>query len=155
MAPNVNNSNEIMAEVMPDIPAGFQDIKTNEKADESFRVYTSTDSPSRVVDHYTDMRRFQTVDFYKKMENKYDFSNGKYRRKMTILEAFAELENYVDASDPDLDLPNLLHLLQTAEGMKFREINGSLSLSALMSWNIFTNTIFLLSLNRHQTRRSP
>ncbi len=45
-----------------------------------------------------------------------DFSNGKYRRLMTIEEAFAELENYVDASDPDLDLPNLLHLLQTAEG---------------------------------------
>jgi len=37
---------------------------------------------------------------------------------MTIEEAFAELENYVDASDPDLDLPNLLHLLQTAEGIR-------------------------------------
>lgn len=118
MAPNPNNNSEIMAEVMPEIPMEFQNIKTNDKTDESFRVYTSTDSPSRVVEHYTDMRRFQTVDFYARMEKKYDFSNGNYRRKMTILEAFSELENYVDASDPDLDLPNLLHLLQTAEGIR-------------------------------------
>ncbi len=118
MPPNVDSKSNLVAEVMPAIPDQFQNIKTNDKADESFRVYTSTDSPSRVVEHYTDMRRFQTVDFYKKMEKKYDFSNGSYRRKMTILEAFSELESYVDASDPDLDLPNLLHLLQTAEGIR-------------------------------------
>jgi len=98
------------------IPGAYNSIKTNDKADEAFRVYDVNDSPARVVEHYRDMRRFQTLDFYKKMENKYDFSNGKYRRLMTVEEAFAELENYVDASDPDLDLPNLLHLLQTAEG---------------------------------------
>ena len=101
---------------MPGIPCTFNSIKTNEKDDEDFRIYDVTESPVRVVEHYRDMRRFQTVEFYKKMENKYDFSNGKFRRLMTIEEAFAELEHYVDASDPDLDLPNLLHLLQTAEG---------------------------------------
>jgi hypothetical protein len=31
-------------------------------------------------------------------------SDGKYRKLMTIEEAFVELENYIDASDPDLDL---------------------------------------------------
>lgn len=93
-------------------------IKTNDKADEAFRVYDVRDSPARVVEHYRDMRRFQTLEFYEKMERKYDFSNGNYRRLMTIEEAFLELENYVDASDPDLDLPNLLHLLQTAEGIR-------------------------------------
>lgn len=96
----------------------YSDIKTNDKADESFRVYDVQDSPARVVEHYRDMRRFQTLAFYEKMEEKYDFSNGNYRRLMTIEEAFAELENYVDASDPDLDLPNLIHLLQTAEGIR-------------------------------------
>mmetsp|Transcript_104 Transcript_104/g.120 ORF Transcript_104/g.120 Transcript_104/m.120 type:complete len:309 (+) Transcript_104:114-1040(+) len=100
------------------IPGNYSNIKTNDKADEAFRVYDVQDSPSRVVEHYRDMRRFQTVAFYEKMEKKYDFSNGNYRRLMTIEEAFAELENYVDASDPDLDLPNLLHLLQTAEGIR-------------------------------------
>lgn len=116
MPPN-EDSNK-MAETLPAIPLAFQEIKTNDKTDEAFRVYISTDSPPRVVEHYTDMRKFQTVAFYKRMESKYDFSNGNYRRKMTIMEAFKELENYVDASDPDLDLPNLLHLLQTAEGIR-------------------------------------
>lgn len=100
------------------IPGNYSDIKTNEKADEAFRVYDVLDSPLRVVEHYRDMRQFQTLAFYEKMEKKYDFSNGNYRRLMTIEEAFAELENYVDASDPDLDLPNLIHLLQTAEGIR-------------------------------------
>lgn len=103
---------------IPLIPDTYSAIKTNEKNDEEFRVYDSKESPGRVVEHYRDMRRFQTLRFYEKMEKKYDFSNGNYRRLMTIEEAFAELENYVDASDPDLDLPNLLHLLQTAEGIK-------------------------------------
>jgi len=37
---------------------------------------------------------------------------------MTIEEAFEELDKYIDASDPDLDLPNLFHLLQTAQGIR-------------------------------------
>lgn len=111
-APTILDSN------IPTIPGTYSAIKTNEKADEEFRVYDSKESPVRVVEHYRDMRRFQTLRFYEKMEKKYDFSNGNYRRLMTIEEAFAELENYVDASDPDLDLPNLLHLLQTAEGIR-------------------------------------
>jgi len=104
--------------IRPDVPKSFDDIKTNNKEDEAFRVYKAEESPQRVVDHYKDMRQFQTVEFYKRMEKKYDFSDGKYRRLMTIEEAFEELENYIDASDPDLDLPNLLHLLQTAEGIR-------------------------------------
>lgn len=100
------------------IPLSHNTIKTNDKADAQFRVYDTSDSPARVVEHYRDMRRFQTLDFYNRMEKKYDFSNGTYRRLMTIEEAFTELESYVDASDPDLDLPNLLHLLQTAEGIR-------------------------------------
>jgi inositol oxygenase len=102
----------------PDMYGDFSDIKTNAKENEAYRIYDVLDSPARVVDHYRDMRINHTVDFYKKMEKKYDFSNGAYRRIMTIEEAFKELENYVDSSDPDLDLPNLLHLLQTAEGIR-------------------------------------
>lgn len=111
-------SSETIKPGRPEVPQTFDNIKTNEKADEDFRVYSSESTPTRVVDHYRDMRTYQTVAFYKKMEQKYDFSNGKYRRLMTIEEAFQELENYIDASDPDLDLPNLLHLLQTAEGIR-------------------------------------
>ena len=54
---NVDSTTGLIAETIPAIPVEFQTIKTNEKSDESFRVYTSTDSPSRVVDHYNDMRK--------------------------------------------------------------------------------------------------
>ena len=38
--------------------------------------------------------------------------------KMTIWEAFEALKGYIDSSDPDCDLPNLEHMLQTAEGIR-------------------------------------
>jgi len=80
----------------PDIPINYQGIKTaGDKADGEFRVYDEDTSPSRVIQHYKDMRIHHTVDFYRRMEEKYSFANGKYRRMMTIDEAFAELEHYV------------------------------------------------------------
>lgn len=38
------------------------------------------------------MRVNQTVEFYRRMEQKYSFENGNYRGKMTIREAFKALE---------------------------------------------------------------
>ena len=110
--------NSLTEEARPDVPTNFEAIKTNDKADEEFRVYNQETTPQRVVDHYRDMRTNHTVAFYQKMLKKYDFSNGNYRKLMTIEEAFDELESYIDSSDPDLDLPNKLHLLQTAEGIR-------------------------------------
>lgn len=102
----------------PVVPIDYEAIKTNDKEDEKFRVYTADeDTPARVIEHYRDMRTNHTVEFYKRMEQKYSFDNGG-RRMMTIEQAFAELEDYIDASDPDLDLPNMLHLMQTAEGIR-------------------------------------
>lgn len=70
-------------------------IKTNDKADAKFRVYDEETSLPRVVQHYKDMRKNHTVDFYRRMEQKYSFENGTCRRMMTIEEAFDELEHYV------------------------------------------------------------
>lgn len=81
--------------ILSDIPRNYDNIKKNDKADDDFRIYSEEASEKRVVDHYRDMRKFQTVNFYQKMEQKYSFENGKYRRMMTIEEAFAELEHYV------------------------------------------------------------
>jgi inositol oxygenase len=85
-----------------------------------YRVYSAdaTTTPSRVIQHYRDMRTGQTLDFYHRMEQKYSFADGQYRAKMTIAEALEQLEDYVDASDPDMELPNKLHLLQTAQGIR-------------------------------------
>jgi hypothetical protein len=79
----------------PGITDNFSTIKTNDKADEDFRNYYEGTSLKRVVEHYRDMRRFQTVDFYRRMEQKCSFENGNFRRRMTIEEAFTELEDYV------------------------------------------------------------
>ena len=51
-----------------DIPRNYDNIKTNDKADDDFRIYSEEASEKRVVDHYRDMRKFQTVNFYQKME---------------------------------------------------------------------------------------
>jgi hypothetical protein len=83
------------ADLRPEVSKDFQDIKTNDKPDEDFRIYSEETSEPRVVEHYRDMRRFQTIGFYRKMEDKYSFQAGKYRMLMTIEEAFAELEHYV------------------------------------------------------------
>jgi len=96
----------------------FDAIKTNDKADDNFRVCSDETSPARVAQHHKDMRMHHAVDFHRRMEEKHSFENEKFRREMTIDEAFAELECHVDASDPDLELPNKLHLLQTAEGIR-------------------------------------
>ena len=37
---------------------------------------------------------------------------------VTVAECFEKLKGYVDSSDPDITLPNLEHMLQTAEAMR-------------------------------------
>jgi len=72
----------------------------------------------RVRGHYKAMRTNQTVNFVDKMLNKYKFDPSAPRSVMTVRDAFKVLENYVDSSDPDITLPNLVHMLQTAEGIR-------------------------------------
>lgn len=60
--------------------------------------------------------RNQTVDFVERMHKKYTFETP--RATMTIREAFTVLETYVDSSDPDISLPNMVHMLQSAEGIR-------------------------------------
>jgi hypothetical protein len=84
-----------MADPRPDISTSHENIKTSVKKDDEFRIYDESTSEQRVVDHYRDMRTFHTVDFYRRMEQKYSFENGNYRRLMTIEDAFDELESYV------------------------------------------------------------
>ena len=69
-----------------------------------------------VEKHYRLMRTNQCVSFNEKMVEKYSFAHP--RARMTIKEACKRLEGYVDSSDPDVDLPNILHMFQTAEGIR-------------------------------------
>lgn len=90
------------------------------KAKEDFRNYNDSENQSMgvVLNHYREMRKNQTVAFVKKMHEKYSFAPGKHRAEMTIREVFKVLETYVDSSDPDVSLPNMIHMFQTAEGIR-------------------------------------
>jgi len=83
----------------------------------AFRNYNNAANASqaRVQNHYRNMRSNQTLGFLKKMEEKY-YSFDKC--EMSVWEAFDCLGGYVDASDPDTENPNLLHMLQTAEAIR-------------------------------------
>jgi inositol oxygenase len=70
------------------------------KPKEDFRNYKDSFRHESVENHYRAMRTNQTMDFVQKMEKKYNFEQP--RARMTIREAFAVLENYVDSSDPDV-----------------------------------------------------
>jgi inositol oxygenase len=86
------------------------------KPKETFRVY-GTDGPreDKVNRHYRLMRTHQTYEFVERMEEKYlKFDKA----EMTVWEAFEKLNDFVDASDPDTDNPNLEHMLQTAEAIR-------------------------------------
>ena len=79
-----------------------------------FRDYDSADLLPAVRDNYRKMRANQTFEYARRMREKY----LTYSRPFTIWEAIEALDDFVDLSDPDIDLPNLQHLLQTAEGIR-------------------------------------
>lgn len=68
----------------------------------------------RVKQNYRDARSKQTLGHVQRMREKY----GKLTHLMSVWEAIGLLNSFVDLSDPDMDLPNLIHLYQTAEGIR-------------------------------------
>uniref|UniRef100_A0ABD2XNJ3 Inositol oxygenase n=1 Tax=Trichogramma kaykai TaxID=54128 RepID=A0ABD2XNJ3_9HYME len=90
----------------------------NGKLESQFRDYTEdSDDPikERVRKTYLNMHTHQTVDFVKsRMEKWLKFD----KCKMTVKEALIKLNELVDESDPDSDLPNIVHAFQTAEKIR-------------------------------------
>ena len=100
-------------------PPAAKKLDNQCKETKDFRDYDAEHERKETVErHYRDMRTHQTVAFVKKMHAKYDFSEGEERCRMTVQECFRVLENYVDSSDPDVGLPNIVHMLQTAEAIR-------------------------------------
>jgi len=85
-----------------------------QKAKEDYRNY---DNPARdtVREFYRLNHRHQTYDFV--LQKKEEFL-GFNHPKMTVLEAMDYLNKLVDDSDPDIDLSQKEHLLQTAEAIR-------------------------------------
>ncbi|XP_044762687.1 inositol oxygenase [Coccinella septempunctata] len=83
-----------------------------------FRDYTEDkDDPlkERVKQTYKLMHTHQTVDFVNEKTQKWCQFN---HFKATIKEALLRLNDLVDESDPDVDIPNIVHAFQTAERIR-------------------------------------
>src|SRR5690606_4545521 len=63
---------------------------------------------------YKKMRERQTYDYVRQMKNKY----LTYDKPMNLWDAMEKLDALIDVSDPDLDLPNVQHLVQSAEAIR-------------------------------------
>jgi len=81
---------------------------------EDFRRYDDA-APSGVKEFYRQNHTFQTRDFV--LEKKREYL-AKQKRKMGIWEALDYLNTLVDDSDPDTDLSQIQHNLQTSEAIR-------------------------------------
>ncbi|XP_023527685.1 inositol oxygenase 1-like [Cucurbita pepo subsp. pepo] len=81
-----------------------------------FRDYDAETERQEGVENFYKLNHMnQTYDFVKKMRKEYGQLN---RVEMSIWECCELLNDVVDESDPDLDEPQIEHLLQTAEAIR-------------------------------------
>lgn len=78
-----------------------------------YREYNS--APQAVKDNYYKMRTKQTYDYNLKVR---DLVNGHAWKQYKIWDIIDKLHEFIDVSDPDVNLPNIHHLFQTAEGIR-------------------------------------
>lgn len=84
------------------------------KARDDYRNY-GEGTRAGVRDFYQLNHRLQTFEFVQQQREKW---LGLDKREMTVLEAFDFLNTLVDDSDPDIELDQLQHLLQTSEAIR-------------------------------------
>ena len=93
-----------------------------QKMKEQFRNFDEdNETNSTQLDHvketYRLMHTHQTHDFVVSQHEKW----GKLEKaEMNIMDALEYLNNVVDESDPDVDVPNIFHAYQTAERIRER-----------------------------------
>src|SRR6266700_4817639 len=112
---NLEEWEDFLKERYPE-PQAAKPFKTTdaEKKKEQFRNYEANARPS-VREFYRQNHRHQSCNFVRSKRNDFLSLN---RRKMSIWEALEYLNTLVDDSDPDTDLSQLDHLLQTAEQIR-------------------------------------
>jgi len=94
--------------------AGRSAFTREDKKKEEFRDYTA-DARASVREFYKLNHTYQTLDFVKAKRAEF---LKRDRLKMSIWEAMEYLNKLVDDSDPDTDLSQLQHLLQTSEAIR-------------------------------------
>ncbi|SDK67008.1 inositol oxygenase [Pedobacter sp. ok626] len=85
-----------------------------DKKEEEFRNYEET-AKDGVKEFYRLNHKYQTYDFV--MQKKADYLKFD-KKEMPIWQAFDFLNELVDDSDPDTDLDQMQHLLQTSEAIR-------------------------------------
>jgi inositol oxygenase len=78
---------------------------------DNFRSYELNSQQEELYKH---MYNNQTLNF---VRDKMD-ANCKRQCKLSIKNALKTMNDYIDPSDPDVDLPNLVHAYQTAEAIR-------------------------------------
>jgi len=91
-----------------------KDRYRTDRKQEEFRVFDES-SPAVVKDFYRQNHALQTREFVQGKKREYTALN---RGTMGIWEAMEKLEALVDDSDPDTDLSQMEHNLQTAEAVR-------------------------------------
>ncbi|XP_008805675.2 probable inositol oxygenase [Phoenix dactylifera] len=100
-------------ELVPD--GGFAAPETNAFG-QTFRNYEAeSERKDSVEEFYRINHIHQTYEFVKKMREEYSKLN---KADMSIWECCELLDEFVDESDPDLDEPQIQHLLQSAEAIR-------------------------------------
>lgn len=84
------------------------------KSEDEFRNYAADANPG-VTEFYRQNHKFQTLEFVKQKRDQYLKLD---REKKSIWEAAEYLNTLVDDSDPDTDLSQIEHLLQTSEAIR-------------------------------------
>ena len=95
----------------------FVEARYPEEGKKGKEDYRNYDNPARdtVREFYRLNHRYHTYDFV--LEKKQEFLAFKHR-EMTVLDAMEYLDTLVDDSDPDIDLSQREHLLQTSEAIR-------------------------------------
>ena len=88
---------------------------TTSTSTKTFRNYDSSTTPPRVVNFYKEQHEKQTVSSVIEKRNKFSLLN---QAKMSVWDALELLNTLVDNSDPDTELSQIEHCLQTAEALR-------------------------------------
>jgi inositol oxygenase len=105
----------------PDVAHAWEDFvvervypEAGTKARSDYRDYASS-TRACVRDFYIENHRLQTYELGTAKRAEF---LGLNRRRMTVLDAMEYLNTLVDDSDPDIELDQLQHLLQTSEAIR-------------------------------------
>ncbi|RGB27661.1 hypothetical protein C1646_644866 [Rhizophagus diaphanus] len=95
--------------------SSFPSSTPSDSTASSFRDYTSPITPERVVNFYKEQHEKQTVACVIEKQNRFSSLN---HAKMGVWNALELLNTLVDNSDPDTELSQIEHCLQTSEALR-------------------------------------